>query len=387
MDMPQGPRSAAPRLVSWGPAPVLRLDGGAYQQGKRHGEDAGGDIRFNLAAVRRDIAAAQPGRRKNYDYDAALRRNLAFIERTAPEVLDEIHGIADGANLPFREVLLLNVPVFIAAQFLPHDCTQILVTPPATADGRTYLAKTRDFNRGGFRQVVLHRRFADGRELIEVNTAGSVTWPGSGLSSDGLAISTSGVWSRRTVVDFDRLDRGWFLINAHLLLRDSRSLDEFEQRLRAQPRVTGLNIVAADRERGAAFEATVDRIVRHPTEEGVVVRTNHYLAKELTALSPTPDENPSSYHRSATAMARVTEQRGRWESDRLMALMGDHDGYPQRSICRHAVGGEGADTVYASIASLPDGRFWTILEHPCHAPVPASTGAIGVALATPSHRT
>ena len=381
MDIHHASAPAVPPLVAWGPAPVLLLEGTARQLGRLHGQGARDEIRFNLAAVRRDIAAdAQRGRR--YDYDAALDRNLGFLARESPEVLDEIHGIAEGADLPFREVLLLNVPLFIAAQFLPQDCTQVLLMPPATADGRTHLAKTRDLGNGGFKQVVLHRRYPDGQELIEVHTAGSVTWPGSGLNSHGVAISTSGVWSRRTVVDLDRIGRAWFLINSHLLLRESRTLDELWHRLQVHPRVTGLNIVAADRAGGAAFEATADGAVRHPAANGVIVRSNHYLAPALATFSPQPDEHPSSYHRYATATAKIRARHGAWRVEDLIDLLGDHRGYPQRSICRHAEGGVGADTVYASIATLPGGRFWTILDHPCQATTRLPTEEAGARLAT-----
>jgi isopenicillin-N N-acyltransferase-like protein len=288
MDVHHSPAHAISALTAWRPASALILDGDARHMGRLHGQGARDDIRFNVAAVRRDIAADMR-RGRHYDYDAALDRNLAFLEREAPEVLDEISGIAEGASLPFRDVLLLNVPLFIAAQFLPQDCTQVLLMPPATADGRTYLAKTRDLGNGGFKQVVLHRRYAGGPELIEVHTAGSVTWPGSGLSSHGVAIATSGVWSRRTTIDLDRIGRAWFLINPHLLLRESRSLDDLWERLQAQPRVTGLNIVAADQAGGAAIEATADGALRHQAEDGVIVRSNHYLAPALAEVSPRPD--------------------------------------------------------------------------------------------------
>jgi hypothetical protein len=217
--------------------------------------------------------------------------------------------------------------------------------------------------------------------MVEVHTAGSVTWPGSGLNSNGVAISTSGVWSRRTVVDVDRIERAWFLINSHLLLRESRSVDDVWAKLQAHPRATGLNIVVADQSTGAAFEATADGAVRQNAEDGVMVRSNHYLAPELAELSPWPDEHPSSYHRYQTAIEKAHAQHGSWRAEGLIGLLGDHEGYPQRSICRHSENGAGADTVYASVATLPDKTFWTTLDHPCQASPTAGIDAEVVALA------
>jgi isopenicillin-N N-acyltransferase-like protein len=355
----------APPLKATGPAPIIQLRGTPREQGYIHGQCAREEILTNVITVRRTIAADAASRR---DYTAALTWNEAFMARVAPELLDELHGIADGAAIPFHDILLLNVPVYLAAQFLPHECSQILLMPPATRDGRSYHAKTRDFNRAGtLRQAVLHRHYPNGRQMIEVNTAGTITWPGSGLNDDGVSISTSGVWSRRQTIDLDRTANAWFLINTHLLLRDSSSLDDVETHLQAQPRVTGLNIVATDGQHGAAFEATADEIVRHEATDGVVIRTNHYCAPHITHLGPTPAEHPSSHHRHQTTRAKIAARHGEWDFASLLALLCDHEGYPQNSLCRHADGGVGADTVYASIATIPNGELWTILDYPCHA--------------------
>jgi len=353
------------RLRVSGHRDVIELAGTARAQGQIHGRQAREGIVVNLAEARRwmDNMAAR-GRR--YDQDAVLSRHERFIERTAPEVLEEIHGIAEGAGLPYREVLALNAPLYIVATHLPLDCTQVLLGPPATGDGRTYMAKTRDL-RGRLAHVVLHRRYADGRETAEVNAAGTITWPGSGVNNDGVAFGTSGCWSSRTVVDIDRASDGWLLVNGHLPLRDSRSLDEFAERLSSQRRITPINIVAGDARAGATFEVTADRVYRTRAADGVAVLTNHYVTAEIRSLGPTPAESPSSHARYETALARIHAQHGRWTGQALLGLLADHTGYPQRSICRHAEDGDGADTVYASIATVPDGEFWTTFDHPCRA--------------------
>jgi len=344
---------------------VIELTGSPRAQGHIHGRDARAGIVANLAEARRwmDGMAAR-GRR--YDQDAILSQNERFIARVAPEVVEEIHGIAEGAGLPYRDVLALNAPLYVVATHLPLDCTQILLGPPATRDGRTYMAKTRDL-RGSLEHVVLHRQYPDGRETAEVNAAGTVTWPGSGVNNDGVAFGTSGCWSARTVVDIDRASDGWLLVNGHLPLRDSRSLDEFAARLSAQRRVTPINVVAGDARGGATFEVTVDRVYRTPAADGVAVLTNHYVTPEIRQLGPTPEEHPSSYARYETALTQIRARHGRWTGEALLDLLANHVGYPQRSICRHSQDGQGADTVYASIAAVPDGEFWTTLDHPCRA--------------------
>ncbi len=359
---------AGGRLTFLGQPDVIEVSGSAYEQGRIHGQRARQAITANIKEIRRWMNEVS-SRGRRWDHEGILSRNERFISRVSPEVLEEVRGIADGAGLSYRETLELNAPLFVAAAFLPLDCSQLLLRPPATRDGGTYLAKTRDL-RGWLDHVVLHRREAGGRELAEVHVAGSVTWPGSGVSSDGVAFSTSGCWSPRTIVDLDRADASWLLTNGHLLLRDSRMLDEFVAHLDAQPRMCPLNVVAADCRGGAAVEVTADRVYRSDAEGGVLIRTNHFLTPEIRAQAPTPDENPSSYHRYAVATRKLRAGGEAWDLGAMITLLGDHEGYPQNSICRHSQNGEGSDTAYASITVLPAGEFWTTLAHPCGVQAP-----------------
>jgi isopenicillin-N N-acyltransferase-like protein len=342
------------------------VSGSPREQGRAHGLAARGDIAENLHMIRQGMAMLS-ARGRSYDYNELLSKNEAFVAREAPEILDEVRGIAEGAEVPYQDLLFLNLPLYFIGILMPQECSQILISPPATCDDKTYLAKTRDMGQGKLKHVALHRRYSDGRELLEVNVAGSITWPGSGISSDGLLLSTSGVWSRRTEINLERVDSGWLLANGHLLLRDSRSLDDLAARAELQPRVTGINMVAADQQKAAAFELTADRLFRQDAEAGTVVRTNHYLTPALQHLSPTPEEYPSTYHRYEVATKRIREAHGRWDGAALASLIASHEGYPQLSLCRHSEGDQGADTIYASIATLPDGGLLAIQGNPCQA--------------------
>lgn len=350
-------------LVTDGRAGLVSLTGDPREQGLTHGRQAAGAIRANLDIVRKGMDRLQRSGR-TYDYARVLARNEAFAQREAPELLQEIHGIADGADVPYEDLLLLNLPLYMVGNLMPLDCTQILVGGPATRDGSTLVAKTRDVAHDDLRGVVLHRRYPDGRELVEVDVAGSITWPGSALNGAGLTIATSGVWSNRTPIDLER--DGWMLVNVHLLVRDSSSVDELAERLAEQPRITGMNIVAADaRGTHAALEATADEVHRHDSSDGVVVRTNHYLTPSIAHLGPSKVEHPSSHHRHGLALERIQQQYGGWDAERLWSLVADHEGYPQLSICRHSVEGDGSDTLYGSVANLNSGAFSAFLDHPC----------------------
>jgi isopenicillin-N N-acyltransferase-like protein len=348
------------------PGSLIRLEGTSREHGVEHGRRARADILENLEIARRALWK-RPDQGSAGDADRLLGANEEHAARRAPELLDEIAGIAWGAGVDYRDILHLNLPVFLVWNFIPLDCTQILVGPPATADGQTYLAKTRDIGFGRLRHVVLHRTYPDGREAIEVSVAGSITWPGSGLHSHGLAFSTSGVWSRRMTFAADGAHNAWLLTNTQLLMRDSGTVDEFVDHLRSQPRWSSMNLLVTDGRSAVAIEATPDRVVSHEAAGGVLIRTNHFLDPGLAPLGPRPDENPSSYHRFAVAQQSVTQSRSTWTRDTLVRLLTNHDGYPEESICRHQVDGRGSATVYASIADVTEGHFTVLLDSPCQA--------------------
>ncbi|WP_320773342.1 C45 family peptidase [Streptomyces sp. CRN 30] len=343
----------------------LDLSGTAAEQGLRHGRAARDLIAANTAAVRRDVAELCTDTASRERYDACLDANAGFVRAHDPEQYAELEGIAEGAGLPLRDVLALNLPAHMVLRWVEQECSQLIVGGERAAGGRTLLAKTRDMAGHFAEHVVLRRQYPDGRRLVEVTVAGSVLWPGSGLNDAGLAMSTSGVWSVRTGVDWRASATGWILINSHDLLRRSATAADFAAALRDQPRLSGLNIALADREgRQLALEATAgDVTVRDSADHHVL--TNHYVCPATAPLAPAEEENPSSYHRSTVAGRALTAASAMTPGE-LATLLADHDGYPQNSLCRHqADGGQGSETTYASVAVLPEGAFYVTLGNPC----------------------
>ncbi|ONK15933.1 C45 family peptidase [Streptomyces sp. MP131-18] len=350
---PAGPRGA-----------FLDLSGTPAEQGAQHGRAARAAIAANIDAVRRDVAELCGDEAARERYERCLAANTDFLRRHDPEQYAELAGIAEGAGVALRDVLALNLPAHMVLRWLPQECSQLVVGGERAAAGTTLLAKTRDMAGHFVDHVVLRRRYPDGRRVVEVTVAGSVLWPGSGVNDAGVAMSTSGVWSVRTDVDWRASGEGWILINSHALLRRAGTAEEFAALLRDQPRLSGLNIALADRTgRRLAVEATAhDVFLRADSDRHVL--TNHYECAATAPLAPTAEENGSSYHRGRVAGTALDAARGLTPGE-LAVLLADHDGHPQHSLCRHQVEGVGSETTYASIAVLPEGAFYVTLGNPC----------------------
>ncbi len=201
-------------VATLGDGKVLYLSGSPYEQGKQLGQGAADLIRENV----RDTSALRARIADDLDmaaYEAMTRRNEAWVEREFPELLDELHGVAEGSGVDYVDLLHLNLNTDISyarAYALVFDCTQVLATGAATADGKTYIGNTRDLTKGPHRHALLHREYDDGTYRNEFQVAGQMTLP-VGINGHGVAITTSGQWSERVVVDFARTDQAWHILN------------------------------------------------------------------------------------------------------------------------------------------------------------------------------
>jgi isopenicillin-N N-acyltransferase-like protein len=351
---------------------VLYLSGTPYEQGKQLGQGAADLIHENLrraTRLRDEIAAG----RDQADYHAITRANERFAAREFPELLDELSGIAEGANVDYGELLSLNLNGHIAYVYSAQlACTQVLATGPATVDGKTYVGKTRDLSRGPLLQVLLHRQYADGSYLNEIQTAGRMTIP-DGINEWGVSLSCSGQWSPRVVVDLARADTAWLHLNLQPILRQARSADDAVRMIEEQPRASGMHVLVADGQRAVACEVTDTQMRTFEAEDGVLVRTNHYFASDLQHLAPTFDENRSSFDRFERACGMLRQRHGSVAMADILTILSDHSAPPRDSICRHGDGDLESLTCAATIACPEDRTLWAALGPPCE-----SIQAIGI---------
>src|SRR5438067_7709190 len=92
---------------------ALYVHGTPYEQGRQLGQGATDLIRENVqqanALVKRiasdlDLSA----------YQAMTRRNETWVTREYPELLDELHGVADGSGVEYSDLLHLNINTDVA---------------------------------------------------------------------------------------------------------------------------------------------------------------------------------------------------------------------------------------------------------------------------------
>jgi len=343
----------------------INAKGSAYEQGKTQGSIASVLIAENVESIKEGIEKLKI---KPEDYKDLLKNNLTFYEKYFPSIVEELKGISDGSGISLEDIHLINVPLFFVLKWLPQECTSVLARGSATLDGKTYLIKNRDMGSEKVKHVVLNREYEDGSKIIEVNGAGIITFPGSGMNDAGLAVSTSGVWSDKMDFNMERIKDSHILLNMHIILEECKTVDEAIEYLKKAKRMSGMNFVIADKEKGVAVEATQDEIRVINDDSGIIVRSNHYLDPDLVHLNPEREGYPSTYMRHERATSFLKERHGEIRIQEMLQIASDHENDPKNCLCRH--GGKdnvGSKTIYTGLSVIEDGQSWTTLSNPCEA--------------------
>lgn len=338
---------------------VIDVSGSPYEQGFVHGKSAASLIRWNIVTVKNLI---QSSKISWESYNNYLNKNRNYLENHCADLLEELQGIADGANVSYDDILLINIQLYFMADKLPSECTTIIARGSATLDGKTYIVKNRDM-RGEYKHIILRRRYPDGVNCTEVHVAGTVTYAGSGMNNMGLAVSTTGLWSPTHPLDTSLIEQSELQLNLSSILHECRCVDDVTKFVQKSKRMIRLNLFAIDATKAQLYEVVDDDYAAIQDDDGILVRSNHFLSEKLKDYSPTPEEYPSSYARYERATSFLKSRHGKIRFQDMLQIASDHEN-GGNCLCRHG-GAAGSITSYSSICVLEDYQLWTSLRNPC----------------------
>jgi hypothetical protein len=364
---------------------VIELVGEPYERGRQHGTALRSEVRFFRDSLYRDLLFKR-GRTMGAAFTAVVYGLAARMHpHISRELREEMRGVADGAGVSYRDVLLFNCfddvlhglmqinPVL--APLMNHRfvapilglrgmaCSSFVVAPERARDGRPIHGRNLDyFLNDGFLDpdglvpkilrenvVVFVVRPDRGRPFA------SVAWPGyvgvvTALNADGVSLAclTSTV-ARETPngVPLPLLYR--------LIAQYAGSLEEVEWLLRGARRTIGNNLTVASGMEGDArlFEFTPDRLAAIRPRDGMVTATNHFQDPRL-AEAQVGWVFPNSEYR----LARLRElfDAGRFDVGDAQAALLDAcpvDGAQEQWDCLQNPG-----TVYSTIAEPARLTLW-----------------------------
>lgn len=331
--------------------PLLQLDGGPYDQGRRHGAALRGPIAHNLAVYFRRFAEEAGLPRAEVLARAACYARA--IEAGNPAYFAGMRGIAEGGGFDLGEIVALNVRYEILyyqfgvlATGGVDGCTAFAVLPAASADGHLLLGENWDWI-PDVRGAVVRTVEPDGLATLSFTEAG-IFGGKIGLNAAGLGLAINGLTTAAD--DWSRLGTP-FHVRCYEILR-SRDLDAATAGLAGAGRAYSANfLIAQAPDRAIDIEAAPDGACRLRPEGGWLVHTNHFLDPDaLGVVEPPIEDNPHSYRRLERLQALLAGA-GPLTVGALQGFLRDHEGWPY-SICHHPDPAERPEERYATVASV-----------------------------------
>jgi hypothetical protein len=264
-----------------------------------------------------------------------------IVEQHAPELLDEIRGLAEAAEVNYDALMTMTLTVPFDPAEVP-GCSVLAVTPERSADGRPIVGRNYDFFHDISEEpATTYRTYPEGSYA---SLGDCDIWVGrdDGLNEAGLfvAIAATMLPGLQPGLTF------WLVVR--LLLDHCTTVDEGLALIQSVPHPQSRNFLLADCSgKAAVAEATLGGIEVREPEDGLLVMTNHavctaWAGKEIFV----PLDSHPRYN-------RLRELLG---GDKLVDVkdvkqaLRDHEGF----VCSHGM--------HSPERKL--GTLWSVVGHP-----------------------
>jgi isopenicillin-N N-acyltransferase like protein len=346
------------------PFPLIEVSGPPHERGRQYGRQAATRIRKGIAHYTAQLA------RLNLDRDgiaSLVRAYTPVIERFDPTHLEEMRGIAAGADVDLADIVLLNArteilklaqkPQLRAALAEAEGCTGVAVMPEATKANRLIHAQNWDWKAEcSETAIVLHIHCADAPDILTFTEAGGLAR--SGMNSAGIAITANYLQSDR---DYQRIGVPLALIRRKVLQQQYLALAM--QAVHATRKSAANNMmVSGSAPDGAAividFECAPDETFQVHPDRGLLVHANHFTSPvALTKLRDTGlPGSPCSIYRDLRVRDLLTPHIGTIAPQHVKDSLFDNFQTPY-SVCRpprpSATSGEGQTASVAMVVMQP----------------------------------
>lgn len=312
--------------------PVIEVSGSNYDCGAAIGTALRGQILENLrdypAIIEHETGIT---REEAMDY---VQRIIPAIEDYAPELMEEMLGIAKGADLHLNDIVMLNARTeLMSAPAVTSvdigECTSMTALGAATDTGHVLIGQNWDWN-----SLVCHRvaviaiSVPDQPHTVMFAEAGLVGK--IGLNASGIAVCAN----RLTSSD-DKLQTG---IPWHVQLRKVMMADNMHHAIKAVTTpargASGMFMIASRDGEAVTLETTPTDFDTQLPEDGIMTHSNHFLAPEMKSRDTGKARSSMTLIRHDRARRLLAEDQGNISVDSFKRVLADHFSYPA-AICRH----------------------------------------------------
>jgi len=311
------------------PPPFVRVGGTHREIGRQIGETCNIQIRRSVENAHILLANAYESLQLTWEgAQIQARKYLPFAQERYPQYVEEMLGIAEGAGVPFDDVVALNAMEAVTTDALHlTKCTSLAVNEQRTADGHVLISHTEDWLPEDEADVYLvHVTPNDEPPFIAMTYGGLL--PNVGFNSAGIAQCCDSVYPTDSRIGIPRV-----IVSRAVLA--ARTLGDAIRCAISPHRAAGYNhLIVHDSGELYNVEVSAKRFAVLYGQEGFVVHTNFYQDPQMQAIEYEPDELIGTrvrYYRSL----RLLQNTQQHTVNSLQAIQKDHMNYPN-SICNHA---------------------------------------------------
>jgi isopenicillin-N N-acyltransferase-like protein len=324
---------------------VVVAEGDAAARGRTIGCELGDLIHRSLSFYR-DYFAHLGVR----DLATAVQPFRAAAERSLPEHVELIGGMAKAAEVPEEELFAVNACEELEEGAVPSGrCSSFTAVGP----GYTILAHNEQWLAGDAPNVALVvERPADGVALVSPTVATCLA--AVGMNSNGAAQGIDSLTARDERIGVPRV-----FVSRHAL--EAADRQDALRRAGLPDRAGGYAHVLAFRGGDAlTIETSATRLA---VLDGASRHANHYLDNELAEIGGEPGAGSLARF---DRLSELLEEHPPQTPERAMAILRDHESSPQ-AICKHARpnAAEESTIVFSMVCELESQRMWVAAGNPC----------------------
>lgn len=353
----------------------LELEGTGRQLGRAHGEALKDSI-TTLYEKYMDCTVKQAYISTTEEELLGLAmRNYEFSRDYAPDLLEEMLGIAEGSGLAVEKIMFLHwlgegldlifpqpANSLLKGPFLASlspGCTAFGALGKATSDGRVLVGQNYDIHAALYDHAVLLKIKKPETTLLLFSFAGIIGC--QGLSSHKLAVVVNKLLARdvRAGVPYT------FMVRRAL---EQKNLVEALGQIMMAERAAGINYLLADSSVIINIETTACYFDVLPMPDNIISHANHYKSRRLQEHEVIDGILPESFVRDAAMYNRIKNGYGQIDVPKAQQLLADHSSYPY-SICNHPAENvpyyRAHQTIASTIYTPADLKAWVCWGNPC----------------------
>ena len=314
---------------------LIEVGGTPSQIGFQYGE-ACPEIKKMLDLTYKELEGAGLGRAA---VAPLVQKYIPPIEEFAPEILDMLRGIAEGAKVGFEEICLLNVWLdIVSRKIMQGGCTSFIASGEATSNGETIIGQNIDWRpaRDETLAILKIKPNQGPQSLAITTTVGSLGT--MGLNSAGLGVGANLLLHKASVSSHGGVPE--VAISTKLLATENmaKAIGVIASAVKISAASATSHPMAVLLASGEGDSANVEAIpddisVLYP-EKGIIARANHFQTDRFKSGDLMVTLAPDTFMRSQRLLTLMTQRYGKLSVDVMKELMQDHNDYPD-SVCRH----------------------------------------------------